>query len=352
MKSQMKAAVFHGPNDMRVEDIPIPQCPDKGALVKLSGSMICGSDIKIYKNGHPAVHPPHIIGHESCGRIVELGDIAGDYHVGDRVTIQTSIPCGKCKNCHRGYFSICENLLGISQNYPGVFAEYVAIPEQAMNMGNLIKAPDCLTDEEVCLSEPLGCVINGQDQLDIRPGEEVLIIGAGPIGILHAELARASGAGRVILAEKSANRLEMAKRFSYSDYVDTGNFGLVEEVLRLTHGRGVDVAIVTAPAREPMEQAAETLDFRGRLSLFSSLGKGNSAITIDSRPIHYKELKVIGSYSSGVIHMKRALNILSTGMIHSKEIITHRLPLDHIVEGIRLGADGLALKVYLNNELS
>ncbi len=348
----MKAAIFYGPNDMRVEEIPRPECPKKGALIKVSGSMICGSDIKIYKNGHPAINHPHILGHESCGEIVALGDLDEDYAVGDRVTVQTSIPCGKCKNCHRGYFNICENLLAISLNYPGVFAEYVAVPQQAINMGNLIKVHASLSDEEVCISEPLACVINGQEQVEIQLGEEVLVIGAGPIGILHAELAKMSGASSVIIAEKSPMRLEMAKKFGYSDYIHTEGCDLVEEVRRITYGRGVDVAIVTAPAKEPMEQAVELLDFRGRLSLFGSLVKGKSRISIDTRPIHYKELKVIGASSSSVIHMQKALDILKTGAINTKDIITHRLPLDKIVEGIMLGAEGKALKVYLNNALS
>jgi L-iditol 2-dehydrogenase len=348
----MKAAVFYGPYDIRIEEVPTPKCPNEGALVKLSGSMICGSDIKIYKNGHPAVHPPHIIGHESCGTIVEISCKDTDLKVGDRVTVQTTIPCGRCENCHKGNFNICQNLKGISQDYPGVFAEYVAIPEQAMRMGNLIKVPDCLSDEEVCISEPLACVINGQELTDIKPGEDVLIIGAGPIGILHAELAKFSGAGRVMLAENSLIRLNMAKKFNYSEYIDTSSSNLIEEVMRLTGNRGVDVAIVTAPAKEPMEQAVETLAFRGRACLFGSLPKGNSAITIDSRAIHYRELKILGSSSSSVVHMEKALDILKTGAISTKNIITHRLPLDKIVEGIELGIKGEAIKVYLNNDLS
>jgi L-iditol 2-dehydrogenase len=346
----MKAAVFYGPGDMRIEEAPTPECPPGGALVKLSGSMICGSDIKIYNSGHPNIKPPHITGHESCGQIVELKTTAGNHKIGERVTVQTSIPCGKCDNCHHGWFNICENLQGISQNYNGVFAEYVAIPEQAMNMGNLITAPENLTDEEVCLSEPLACVINGQDFLHIKPGENVLIIGAGPLGILHAELAKYNGA-RVILAEKSKTRLEMAEAFSYAAYINTDKDNLIEETMRLTGSRGADVAIVTAPVRTAMEQAVETLDFRGRLSFFGSLKKGDSNITIDSRSIHYKELVLYGASSSGTIHMKRALNILAGGVIDSKRIVTHRLPLDKIVDGIKLGMEGKSIKVYLDNSL-
>lgn len=344
----MKGAMFYGPGDMKVIEVPTPGCPAGGALIKLSGAMICGSDIKIYRNGHPRIKPPHIFGHEMCGRIVAIDCKDTDLKVGDRVTVQTTIPCGKCKMCQEGLFNICEDLRGISQDYYGAFAEYVAIPDQAMRMGNLIRiTDDSLPDEVVCIAEPLACVINGQELLNIRPGEDVLVIGGGPIGILHAELARMSGAGRVFLAEFSANRINMARVFGYNHYIDTAKTNLVEEIMKLTGNRGVDVAIVTAPARAPMEQAVETLTFRGRMSLFGSLPKGDSDITLDSRPIHYKELTVIGSSSSATRHMKKALSILSTGGIRTGSIITHRLPLENILEGIELGVRGEAFKVYL-----
>jgi L-iditol 2-dehydrogenase len=348
MEDKMNGAVFYGPYDMRVAEIPTPVCPVGGALIKLSGALICGTDIKIYKNGHPRINPPIVIGHEMCGRIVDIDSKDCDLKVGDRVTVQTTIPCGKCRMCHEGFFNICEDLKGISQDYNGAFAEYVAIPEQAMRMGNLIKVSyEDMSDEMVCLAEPLGCVINGQELLDIKPGEDVLIIGAGPIGILHAELARISGAGRVFLAENSINRLNAARHFEFTHYINTDNSNLTDEVMRLTSNRGVDAAIVTAPAKSAMEQAVDALALRGRLSLFASLAKGDSNITIDSRPVHYKELKIVGSSSSAVRHMKKALNILSTGSIKTDKIITHKLPLEKIVEGLELGIKGEALKVYL-----
>jgi L-iditol 2-dehydrogenase len=346
----MKAAYFYGPEDIRIEERPIPKCPKGGALLKLHGSLICGTDIKIFKNGHPMLIPPQIIGHESCGEIVEINDPNYGLKVGDRVTVQTTVACGKCEMCLQGKFNLCQNIKGICLHYPGTFAEYVAIPEEALRLGNLLKAPDNLKNEEVCLAEPLACVINGQDLLNIQPGEDVLIIGGGPIGILHAELASLSGAGRVVLAEKSAQRLEIAGRFGYSNYIDTGKNDLIAEVMKLTNNRGVDVAIATAPAKEPQEQAVETLAFRGRLSLFGSLPKGKSNITIDSRTIHYKEIQIMGASSSKTYHMKRALAILAAGRIKTQAIITHTMPLEKIVDAIKMALNGEALKIYLKND--
>lgn len=345
----MKAAFFYGSEDMRVLDIPIPACPEGGALVKLNGSLICGTDTKIFRNGHPRISPPQIIGHESCGEIVEIDDKSSPLKIGDRVTVQTSIPCGKCEMCQKGIFNLCETIEAISWNYPGTFAEYVAIPKKAMALGNLVKAPDNLTDEEVCLAEPLACVINAHELIKIVPGESILIIGAGPIGILNAELARISGAGTVIVAQRSPNRLEMAKKFGYTHYIDTGREDLVKEVMRITNNKGVNAAIVTAPEKSVQEQALQTLSLRGRLSLFASLSPDKSGITLDSRLIHYKELTVVGAASSTACQIKKALNILSTKNIRTENIITHVLPLEKIVDGIKMSISGDALKVYIKN---
>lgn len=251
--------------------------------------------------------------------------------------------------CKQGMFNLCNNLEAISWNYPGTFAEYVAIPEKALRFGNLLKAPKELKDEEVCLAEPLACVINGQDLLKIKAGETVLIIGAGPIGILHAELARIKGAKRIILAEKSAKRLEKAKEFGYTDYIDTDKYDLVDEIMKITKNRGVDVTIVTAPAKPVFEQSIKTAAVRGRISFFASLPVKNANLNIDSRAIHYKELTIVGASASSAYHMQRALDIISTGNIRTEKIITHQVKLDELVDGIKMCLAGESLKVYVKN---
>lgn len=345
----MKAAVFYGADDMRIMDVPKPACPPGGALVRLSGSLICGTDTKIYKNGHPRITPPQIIGHESCG-VLEAID-APDYAIapGERVTLQTSIPCGKCDMCQRGIFNLCESIEAISWKYAGTFAEYVAVPRDALALGNLIRVPESLPDAQACLAEPLACVINGQELVGIVPGETVLVIGAGPIGILHAELARISGAGRIVIAEQNPARIGKARTFGYSAYIDTSREDMAAAIKSMTGGKGADVTIVTAPAKAAQEQAFETVAPRGRLSLFGSLPSGKSTLEIDSRTIHYKEIRVAGAASSTAYQMKKALSILATGQIRADMMITHTLPLDNIVKGLTLAMNGEALKVYLKN---
>ena len=345
----MKAAIFYGPEDIRIEEIPIPECTCGGAVLKLKGSLICGTDAKIFKSGHPKIKPPQIIGHECCGEIVSLESTNTNLKVGDRVTLQTSIPCGRCEMCKRGIFNLCESIKAISWEYPGTFAEYAAIPRQAIDTGNLIRVPDNLRDEEACLAEPLACVINGQSLLDIQPGQSVLIIGAGPIGILHAELAKRSGAGDIIMAERSKNRIQTAERFHYSYYIDTGEENLTDRIMEITNGRGVDIAIVTAPVQQVQQEAVKSLAVRGKLSLFGSLGTAASDISIDTRLIHYKEIGIFGASSSTAYQMEQALKILSSGGIDTGEMITHTLPLEKLVDGINMSIHGEGLKIYIKN---
>lgn len=349
-QATMYAAVFHGPGNIRLERVEKPPCPTGGALIRLTGSMICGSDIKIATYGHPAITPPQILGHEACGVIEQLGGDHPEYQVGMRVAIEPNIACGKCPNCQRGLFHICQHSRSLSLHYQGAFAEYLAIPAQALRMGNLIPIGPEISDEQACLAEPLACCINGQDPLAIRPGESVLVVGAGPIGILHAELATLSGAGVVMVSETSPQRIEIARRFGYTRLIDSTGEDLREAVLAATGERGAEVAIVTAPARAPMEQAVGTLDYRGRLSLFASLPKDMADITLDSRAVHYKELSIFGASSSAVRHMQRALAILRAGRIDADRIVTHRLPLSRLAEGIRMAASGEALKVFMHND--
>lgn len=346
----MKAAIFYGPGDIRVEQFEKPVCPDGGALLNICGTTICGSDTKIYKNGHPKINPPLIIGHECCAEIVEIKAKQTHLKLGDRVTMQTSIPCGSCEMCMKGIFNLCVGIKCISLDYHGTFAQYTAVPAKALEMGNIIKVPENLTDEEVCLAEPLACVINSQNFLNIEPGQSVLIIGAGPTGILQAELAKRRGAGEIFVAQRSANRLKQAQKFNYSAYIDTNKDDLVESIMQLTKGKGVDICIVTAPVHAVQQQAIKTLAYRGKLSLFGSLGVGNSEIAVDSRLIHYKEISVFGAASSTSYQMHQALKILSAGGIRTSDLITHTLPLERIVEGINLSLNGESLKVYIKND--
>lgn len=347
----MKAAVLQEPGNFTLRDIEKPNRPPGGALVELSGSLICGSDIKISNNGHAAIREPRVLGHEGVGTIVELdGEGAGNF-VGQRVAIQPSIYCGHCDNCVKGRYNICENIRSLSLHMDGVFAEYVAVPAEAVAMGNLVAVPGDISDEVACLAEPLACVINGQQPLDIRPGESVLVIGAGPIGILNAELARLSGASPVLLAQHSEKRLALARPFGYDYYINNGEQDLKAAVDEITSGKGLDVVIVTAPARAPMELAPELLGFRGRLSYFSSLPSGDSAITIDSRTLHYKELQFFGASSSSVDDMRRAMNILGSGRVSTDKLITHRLPLAEIESAMALAKSGEALKVYIDHKI-
>jgi L-iditol 2-dehydrogenase len=345
----VKAAYYYAPGDIRVEEAPIPDCPPGGALVKMIGNTICGTDVETYKNGYFMITPPQILGHECCGEIAEIDNKGLELKIGDRISIQPNISCGVCRYCQQGIFNLCEKMESMPCNYSGTFADYVAVPEKAVSAGNILKVPENVSNQEACLGEPLACVLNAQELLDIELDDTVLVIGAGPIGLLNAEIARIRGAKQIIIAENVQERIEKAKEFNYSGYINTGQEDLVEGVMGITDGIGADVVICTAVNRRVQERAVEALAYRGRLSLFAALPLEEPDISVSNRTIHYRELKIVGGVFCTNHQMKQGLDILSRGVIKSKKIITHTLPLEKITEGIELCLQGKSLKVYLEN---
>ena len=347
----MKAAVFEGPERMSVKQVPRPECGPGEVLVKVKACAVCGTDIRIYYHGQKNVVPPHIIGHEIAGIIAEVGEGVGDCQSCEPVTLVTSVGCGGCKYCQKGYVNLCPSGKALGYFYPGGFAEYIAVPREAVGQGNVLKLPPGISFEEASIVEPLSCCINGQDYLKIESGETVAVFGAGPIGRMHAELARASGASRIILIDLSPQRLELARNCSSIDYiVDAARENPVERVLDLTHGEGADVAIVACSSGKAQQQALKIATKKGRVSFFAGLPKQNSVIELDSNIIHYREISVFGAFASYREQYLRALELISSGKVEAKDIITHRFPLDRIVEAIETAKSGIGLKVVITDE--
>ncbi|GFP35739.1 threonine 3-dehydrogenase, partial [Candidatus Hakubella thermalkaliphila] len=250
----MLAAVYQGIGKIKVEEVDKPPLPLGGLLVKVSCCAICGTDYKLLITENPRFKPPLIIGHEFVGRVVEKGAEVTDFQVGDRLTMATTISCGRCELCHRGLGNLCESRICVGTDIPGAMAEYLAIPALALQRGNVLKVPDGLSDEAAALSEPLGCAINAQLIAKVGLGQTVLIVGAGPLGCLHAELARASGALKVYLTQRSEPRLSLARKLAVDAVIDASAHDPVSEVRRLTQGQGADVVIVTAPNPKAQEE--------------------------------------------------------------------------------------------------
>ena len=344
----MKAVRFYAQNDIRVEEIDIPMPETDGLLVKVDACAICGTDLKMYLKGNPRVKPPQTIGHEFVGEIVEVGKNADGFIVGDRITMATSISCGKCVVCRAGFTNRCENLTPVSYDYPGAFAEYIAIPPAGVAGGNVIKVPKTLGDM-AALSEPISCAINAQILAGVKRGDTVVVVGCGPLGAIHTQVAKANGATKVIVTEFSAERLKLATELGVDEVIDASKSDPVEEVMKLTDGIGADVIMVTAPAAVAQEQALSMARKGGMINLFASLPSGGSELKIDSRLIHYRELFISGASDSSPYHVDLAVKLLDKGLI-SEKVITHSLPIDKFIDGIMLMKECKGLKVLIKPE--
>jgi L-iditol 2-dehydrogenase len=350
----VKVARFYAPGDIRIEDVPEPSPSPAEVKIRVRNCSTCGTDVKIYKSGHQNIDPPRIMGHEIAGEIVEIGADVGPpsdgrpWKVGDRVQVIAAVPDGTCPDCLRGWMTICPNQTSMGYQYEGGFAEYLIVPEQVLRVDGLNRIPDGIGFDEASVAEPFACAINAQELVRVGPGDDVVVIGAGPIGCLHVRLARARGAARVFLVELNRQRLDMSAAVVKPDAaICGGEVDAVAAVLELTGGRGVDVAITAAASGAAQEDALRMLARRGRLSFFGGLPKDHPTITLDSNLVHYRELTIVGANGSSPAHNKQALALIGSGKVPVKDLITHRLPLDGVLDAIGIVSRGEGIKVTI-----
>ncbi len=344
----MKAAVYEAPGRIEVRDVPEPTCPDEGLLIKVHACAICGTDVKIYRHGHRHIRPPRITGHELSGEIIEVGPRVDGFAVGQRVAVAPAVPCGECDMCRRGYPGMCDNLAPIGYQFDGAFAELMAVPPVAVRTGCVNTVPDNVSDHEAALAEPLACAINGQNLSRVGEGDTVLIIGSGPLGCLHSQLARARGASAVMLADVAAERLDMARAVAGADvYVDSTTEPLKGAVDRVSGGRGIDRVIVACAAPQAQVEALELVAKRGSVNFFGGLPKDKPTITIDSNLIHYREFFVTGTHGSAPADNRAALELIAAGKVNVRDLVTDVIPLDDLLAGIEKVEQRRALKVIV-----
>ena len=345
MSEIMKAAVVHAPMDFRVEDVPKPEVPSGGLLLKVYACGLCGSDLRTLRSGHHRVTLPWIVGHEISGEVVELGsEYEGRWAVGDMLAVGPVVYCGVCDFCINGEYELCENYREIAQAWPGGFAEYVAIPEAALRLGTILPVPEDLDPAIAAISEPVSSCVNAQERGRVGLGDTVVVIGAGPIGCVHVSLARARGAGKVFIADILDDRLRMAEAFAPDATINAGEVDLVGEVRRLTGGKGADVIVTATPAPIASVQAVEMARKGGRILIFGGLPKDKSKPGVDMNTVHYNALYVIGTTTFAPRHQRVALGLLASGRIPGDKLVTHRFPLSEFVEGAKLALEGKTLK--------
>ncbi|MBF8289478.1 MAG: alcohol dehydrogenase [Chloroflexi bacterium] len=350
----MKVARFYAPGDIRIEDAPEPTAGPAEVKVRVRNCSTCGTDVKISRSGHQNIDPPRIMGHEIAGEVVEIGSAVGpaangrSWQIGDHVQVIAAVPCGTCADCRRGWMTICPNQTSVGYQYEGGFAEYLIVPHEVLRVDGLNLIPDGVGFDEASVAEPFACAINAQELARVGPGDDVVVIGAGPIGCLHVRLARARGAARVFLVELNRQRLDMSAAIVAPDAAICGSeTDAVQSVLELTGGRGVDVAITAAASGQAQEDALRMVARRGRISFFGGLPKDRPTITLDSNLVHYREITILGANGSSPDHNKRALEMIATGKVPVRDLITHRLPLDGVLDAIGIVSRGEGIKVTI-----
>ncbi|MDP9791672.1 L-iditol 2-dehydrogenase [Catenuloplanes nepalensis] len=344
----MKVVRFHAPGDVRFEDMPEPEAGPGEVKIRVRNCSTCGTDVKISKFGHHHIHPPRVMGHEIAGEIVALGDGVEGWTEGDRVQVIAAIPCGKCDECKRGRMTICPNQESMGYHYEGGFAQFMVVPAKVLAVNGLNRIPEGVSFAEASVAEPLACVLNGQELARVGEGDDVVVVGSGPIGCLHVRLAKARGAARVFLIDLNRARLDMAADLVKPDLAIAGEeVDVVQAVLDATNGRGADVVITAAASGAAQEQALQMVARQGRVSFFGGLPKDKPTVTVDSNLVHYRELTIVGANGSSPAHNAEALRLIATGAVPVADLITHRLPLDSAIDAFGIVARGEAIKVTI-----
>jgi L-iditol 2-dehydrogenase len=323
----------------------VPDVPEGGLLLEVAACGLCGSDLRTLRSGSQKFSYPWIVGHEIAGTVVETGPgYEGTWQVGDALAVGPIAYCGKCDFCLDGQYELCEDDRQIGQAWPGGFAEYVAIPEPCVKLGNIRTIPEGLDPVYAAVSEPICSCVNAQERGRVGLGDTVAIIGAGPIGCIHTSLARVRGAERVYIADVAPERLEMAGAFGPDATINAAHCDTVQEVMRLTGGRGADVVITATPAPVASVQAVEMARKNGRILIFGGLPKDNSKPGVDMNTVHYNALHVIGTTIFAPRHQRVALKLMASGRIPVEKLVTHRFPLAEFERGVALAMEGKVLK--------
>lgn len=343
----MLAVRFYKPGELKAEHVPIPE-PGPGELVvKSSVALTCGTDVKMFKRGHPLAKPPQIMGHEFAGSVSTVGSGVENFTVGMKVVAANSAPCNNCFYCLMRQPNLCERLdeCIVGFTWPGSYAEYVRIPERIVRQ-NTFEVPEGVPMDSVASLEPLACVVHGWDLVNQMPGGTAIIIGGGPIGLLHAQLARLNGARRVVLCDVVPERLREAEKVGVDVTINSARENLLDLVLSLTDGRGADIVVEAVGRRETWESAPGLVRKGGTILLFGGCPSGTT-VSFDAGKMHYGELHVQGAFHHTPSAVERAFRLIVSGQVSIKPLISHEMPLERAEEALQLMGSGKALKVVL-----
>ncbi|MBO8140710.1 MAG: alcohol dehydrogenase catalytic domain-containing protein [Firmicutes bacterium] len=330
LPKQMRAVRFYGPGDLRVEDVPLPSLKPGDLLVRVEAVGICATDRKILARGHFKIGPesrPRILGHEIVGKVVVTGEQTRGFSEGQRVAIAPNVGCGTCSECLVGDVHLCRDYQAFGISMDGGMAEFIRIPEKAVRAGNVIPLPNDVSDAEAALSEPLACCYNSLIVCRLQPGENLLVVGAGAMGLMHVALGRCMGANRVLLVGRTPERLQRGKALGADVVLEEDVPDLDRHLMDWTDGRGADVVVVTVPSAELAARAIGWAARKGRVNLFAGMPSGHDVVCFRANPIHYGQVTITGTTGANAVHLRRVIGLLAARLLPTQQLITARLPL-------------------------
>ncbi len=338
----MLAGVYSGIGSIECREVETPAITEDEILLRVRAATICGTDLRIYKSGHYRINEgeTRILGHELSGEIWEIGKNVKGYRRGTQAAVSPNISCGSCRYCRSGRNHLCDDYDAFGITMDGGFAQYVRVPKEAIEQGCLISVEGPASFEEVCLSEPLACTYYAYRSVDTKPGDDVLIVGAGPMGVLHLKMQRIAGATRVMMADISDSRLALVERFGPDVTIPSGRVDLVSEVRRLTGGKGADV-IITACSSGDM--AAKN----GRINFFGGLPKNRETVELNTNLIHYNSLIVTGTTRYAQADFYKSVKLITEGRVETAPLISRRFGIEKISEAFDYALIGKGLKTLI-----
>lgn len=343
----MNAVVLAGPNDFSPRQYPIPKLEDGDILLRMRSAAICGTDIRILEGTKTKdVRYPSIIGHEICGTVHAMGADVTGYALGDKLAVANVISCHACPACLSGRENACMNRKAIGYEYDGGFAEYIRIPALAIANGNVVKLPEQVSFAEGALIEPLACCIRGLKNAGTGFNDVVLIVGAGPIGLMHLQLSKIVGASRVIVSEPIASRRKKAVKLGADVAVDPINEDLAAIIKRETNGLGADVIVFAIGAPSIVNSTLKLCRKGGTVNLFAGFA-GTGECTIEANVIHYGEINVNGSTAYKLIDYLEAAQMVINGRVNLEEIVTHTFHIADFRKAYEVCKSGEGLKVLI-----
>lgn len=331
------------PGRIETRNLPDPAPQEGELLVAIRAALTCGTDLKAYRRGHPKIPFPSPFGHEFAGVVAAVGAGVCSFRPGDAVMAVHSAPCGSCFYCQAGQENLCETIM--ETKVLGAYADRILLPAHIVAR-NVYAKPDHLSFEEAAFLEPLSCVVYGSHVQPMRPGETLLIIGAGPIGLLHLLLARQRGVGRVIVTGRRQERLELAQRLGADTVVNVEREDALPQIAALTGGRGADQVIECTGLPEVWEATPRLVRKGGRILLFGGCAAGTT-VTFDTGRLHYDEITLQGVFHFTPAAVAEARDLLAGGAIRVAPLISARLPMAQLAEAFSLLQRGEGAKYAL-----